>query len=34
MAKENISQKIRSENIDERKNYLTEEINRNRLMSK
>ena len=33
-AEENISQEIRLKNIDETKNYLIEEINRNELMSK
>ena len=34
MAEENISQEFRLRNIDETKNYLIEEINRNELMSK
>ena len=34
MAKENISQEFRFKNIDETRNYLIEEINRNELMSK
>ena len=34
MAEENISQEFRLKNIDETKNYLIEEINRNELMSK
>ena len=34
MADENISQEFRLKNIDERKNYLIEEINQNELMSK
>ena len=34
MAKENISQEFRLKNIDETRNYLIEEINRNELMSK
>ena len=34
MAEENISQEFRLKNIDETRNYLTEEINRNELMSK
>ena len=34
MAEENISQKFRLKNIDERRNYLIEEINRNWLVSK
>ena len=34
MAEENISQEIRLNNIDETRNYLIEEINRNQLMSK
>ena len=34
MAKENISQEFISKNIDERRNYWTEEINRNKLISK
>ena len=33
MSEENISQKFRSKNIDKTKNYLTEEINWNQLMS-
>ena len=34
MAKENISQEFRLKNIDETRNYLIEEINRNELTSK
>ena len=34
MAEENISQEFRLKNIDERRNYLIEEMNRNELMSK
>ena len=34
MAKENISQEFISKNIDERRNYWTEEINQNKLISK
>ena len=34
MSKENISQEFRMKNIDETRNYLIEEINRNELMSK
>ena len=34
MAKENISQEFRLKNIDEARNYLIEEINRNELMIK
>ena len=34
MAEENISQEFRLKNIDETRNYLIEEINRNELMSK
>ena len=34
MAEENISQEFRLKNIDETRNYLTEEINQNGLMSK
>ena len=34
MAKENISQEFRFKNIDEARNYLIEEINRNELMIK
>ena len=34
MAEENISQEFRLKNIDETRNYLTEEINQNKLMSK
>ena len=34
MAEVNISREFRLENIDERRNYLTEEINWNILMSK
>ena len=34
MTKENISQEFISKNIDERRNYWTEEINRNKLISK
>ena len=34
MAEENISQKFRLKIIDETRNYLIEEINRNKLMSK
>ena len=34
MAVENRSQEVRQENIDETRNYLIEEINRNELMSK
>ena len=34
MAEENISQEFRLKSIDEAKNYLIEEINRNELMSK
>ena len=34
MAEENISLEFRLKNIDETKNYLIEEINRNELMSK
>ena len=34
MAEENVSQEFRLKNIDETRNYLTEEINWNELMSK
>ena len=34
MAEENINQEFRLKNIDETRNYLMEEINRNELMSK
>ena len=34
MAEENISQVFRLENIDETRNYLTEDVHRNELMSK
>ena len=34
MVEENISQEFRLKNIDETRNYLIEEINRNELMSK
>ena len=34
MAEENISQGFRLKNIDETRNYLMEEINRNDLMTK
>ena len=34
MAEENISQEFRLKNIDETRNYLIEEINRNELMNK
>ena len=34
MAEENISQEFRLNNIDETRSYLTEEINRNELVSK
>ena len=34
MVKENISQEFRLKNIDETRNYLIEEINRNELTSK
>ena len=34
MAEENISQEFRLKNIDETRNYLIEEINRNELMRK
>ena len=34
MAEENISQEFRLKNIDETRNYLIKEINRNELMSK
>ena len=34
MTEENISQEFRLKNIDETRNYLIEEINRNELMSK
>ena len=34
MAEENISQEFRLKNIDEKRNYLIEEIYRNELMSK
>ena len=34
MAKEKISQEFRLKNIDETRNYLIKEINRNELMSK
>ena len=34
MAEENIGQEFRLKNIDETRNYLIEEINRNELMSK
>ena len=34
IAQENISQEFRLKNIDETRNYLIEEINRNELMSK
>ena len=34
MAAENLSQEFRLKNIDETRNYLIEEINRNELMSK
>ena len=34
MAEENVSQKLRQKNIDETRNYLIKEINRNDLISK
>ena len=34
MAEENITQQFRLKNIDDTRNYLIEEINRNELMSK
>ena len=34
MSEENISEEFRRENIDETRNFLIEEINRNELMSK
>ena len=34
MSEENISEEFRLENIDETRNFLIEEINRNELMSK
>ena len=34
MYEENISEEVRLKNVDERRNYLIEEINRNELMSK
>ena len=34
MVEENISQEFRLKNIDETRNYLIKEINRNELMSK
>ena len=34
MAEENISQEFSLKNMDERRNYLVEKINRNKLMSK
>ena len=34
MAEESISQEFKFKNIDETRNYLIEEINRNELMSK
>ena len=34
MSEENISQEFRLKNVDETRNYLTEEINLNELMSK
>ena len=34
MSEENISQELRLKNIDERRNYLIEEINQNELISK
>ena len=34
MTEENISQEFRLKNIDERRNYLIEEINKNEVMSK
>ena len=34
MSEENISEEFRPENIDETRNFLIEEINRNELMSK
>ena len=34
MFEENISQEFRLKNIDERRNYFTEEIKQNELMSK
>ena len=34
MVKENIGQELRLKNIDEKRNYLIKEINRNELMSK
>ena len=34
MTEENISQEFRLKNVDETRNYLIQEINRNKLMSK
>ena len=34
MSKEDISQEFRLKNVDETRNFLTEEINQNELMSK
>ena len=34
MYEENISEEVRLKNVDERRNYLIDEINRNELMSK
>ena len=34
MSEENINQEFRLKNIDERRNYLIEEINQNEVMSK
>ena len=34
MYEENISEEVRLKNVDERRNYLIEEINRNELVSK
>ena len=34
MVEENISQEFRLKNVDETRNYLIQEINRNKLMSK
>ena len=34
MTEENINQEFRLKNIDERRNYLIEEINKNEVMSK
>ena len=34
MAEVNVSQEFRLKNIDEKRNYLIEKVNRNKLMSK